>query len=100
MDKVPFARENVRKCACPGCPVQIKSRCSKEKAEKAKETMEKGKMPAPKEVSQVYCSGGKAACSDLDFKQMCICGSCPVWAQYKLMKGKPSMYFCRDGKAG
>ncbi len=85
------------KCVCSICPVQADSQCSKDK-EKNKEMMGK-KMPKPKDIPNLYCSGGKAACEDLDMKQMCICGSCPVWAQYNLVSAKPSMYFCRDGKA-
>ena len=61
--------------------------------------MRAGKLPNPNEVPRLYCSGGAATCKDLDTGQMCICGTCPVWADYKLMTGKPSMYFCKDGKS-
>ncbi|MFZ3077634.1 MAG: hypothetical protein WA139_04215 [Candidatus Aenigmatarchaeota archaeon] len=57
------------------------------------------KNPKPKDVPQLYCSGGKAAGEDLDFGQICVCGSCLIWAQHKLAKGNPAFYFCRDGKA-
>lgn len=101
LDKVLFNAENIAECICPRCPVQIKSACSKgkkeanEKAAKARAA----KTPKPKGVPQLYCSGGKAACGDLDFKQICICGSCPVWTRHGLAKGNPAFYFCRDGKA-
>lgn len=103
MPAVPFNQETGMKCICGRCPVQAKSRCSKEKMEKIMKMMEsdapKGPLPKPAEVPFLYCAGGKAACTDLDAKQVCICGSCPVWSGYKLVNGKPSMYFCRDGKS-
>ncbi len=81
--------------------MQSKSECIKKKMEMMKKAMEEEKEIKPKgeDVPGLYCSGGKATCKDLNMEQMCICGSCPIWVQYKLMNGKPSMYFCRDGKA-
>jgi hypothetical protein len=54
----------------------------------------------PGDVPGVYCGSGKAACDDLDTSQMCICGTCPVWAECDLEYGNPLGYFCRDGAAG
>ena len=53
----------------------------------------------PKSIPGLYCSSGVAACEDIDTNQMCICGSCPLWADYDLASGRPMGYFCRDGKA-
>lgn len=103
MSVVPFTEDNVMKCVCGRCPVQTNSNCSKEKMETIKKLMasgKKGPLPKPADVSGLYCSGGKAACKDLDLKQMCICGSCPLWYEYKLPTGKPAGYYCRDGKSG
>lgn len=117
--KVPFAQENGMKCICGKCPVQIKSQCSKIKMNKLMQAMNTSSsssalplarqamkddqgakaMPKPEEVPVLYCSGGAAACDDLDMKQMCICGSCPIWEEYKLAGGTPFMYYCRDGEA-
>lgn len=103
MPAVPFNPETGMNCICGRCPVQAKSICSKEKMDKVLKLMEGGKLksslPKPAEVPFLYCSGGKAACKDIDTKQMCICGACPVWSEHKLANGKPSMYFCRDGKS-
>lgn len=102
MPVVPFTEDNAMKCICSRCSVQINNKCSKEKMETIKKLMaggKKGPMPKPQDVPSLYCSGGKSACKDLDFKQMCICGSCPLWSKYKLPTGKPVAYYCRDGKS-
>lgn len=93
--KVLFASESVKECICMQCPVQAKSLCAREKSKAAKN------LPAPKpqDVPKLYCSSGKATCKDIDTRQMCICGACPVWHKFKLSGAKPSMYFCRDGSA-
>lgn len=91
------------KCICGRCPVQTKSQCSKIKMDKLMQTMKDNPgnkaMAMPEDVPGLYCSGGVAACTDMDLKQMCICGSCPIWEEYKLSGAMPSMYFCRDGEA-
>ena len=56
-------------------------------------------LPKPQDVPRLYCSSGKASCKDLELKQMCICGSCPVWHKFKLSGAKPTLHFCRDGSA-
>lgn len=99
MPNVPFKSENVLKCVCMECPVETKSPCSSNKMGNASKMMRAGKMPGTRDVPRLYCSGGAAACKDLDFRQMCICGTCPVWQDYKLVSGTPGMYFCRDGKS-
>jgi hypothetical protein len=108
MTKVLFNKDNIDKCVCSSCPVQTKSACVKKKMER---TMAKMMDPAaadpasgeivfdPKEVPVAYCAAGKAACDDLDTSQMCICGTCPVWAECDLEHGNPLGYFCRDGAA-
>ena len=96
--KVSLTSENVTKCVCGKCPAQAKSQCVKTKMEGIKEAMAK-KPLRPKDIPGVYCSLGKATCKDLDPKEKCICGTCPVWAEFKLADGKPMGYFCRDGKA-
>jgi hypothetical protein len=96
--KVPLTSENVTKCVCGKCPVQAKSPCVKGKMEGIKEAMMK-KPLSPKDIPGIYCSTGKATCKDLDPKEKCICGTCSVWAEFKLADGKPMGYFCRDGKA-
>jgi hypothetical protein len=50
-------------------------------------------MPGP------YCANGVAFCKDLDFSKICICSGCEVFKDFSLMKAKPTIYFCKDGKA-
>lgn len=102
--KVPFTMENGRKCQCGKCPIQAESACAQPKIQMMMKMMQEPPspdmmMPKPEDVPGLYCSTGKAVCPDLDFSKMCICGSCPIWADYKLMQGKPMGYFCRDGRA-
>ena len=63
-----------------------------------KEQMEK-MIPKTEDMPGPYCSNGIAACKDLDFSKMCICSGCEVFKEYNLMKAKPTIYFCKDGKA-
>jgi len=94
--KVPFALDNVGKCLCPGCPVQAQSKC----VSGLKTTLAAALKDKPlkrEKVPGVYCSTGKATCSDLDPKKSCLCGGCSVFAQFALAKGQPAGYFCRDG---
>lgn len=101
--KVQFTMDNIKKCICERCPVQAKSECVRKKMEMAKKMMNNPKMsdmmPKTADIPGLYCSGGIAFCKDIDTKQMCICGSCPVWEEYNLSKGKPLNYYCRDGRA-
>jgi len=98
--KVPFTAENVATCICAQCPVQTGSACVKETRAKAKEVARgSGAMLKPEDVSGLYCATGNAACKDINTRQMCICGDCPIWKEYLLVSGKPLGYFCRDGKA-
>lgn len=101
--KVPYTLENAQLCICKNCPVQAESVCVKEKMEKMRVTMQEGApmstVPAPADLPGMYCATGVAACKDLNFNEMCMCGGCQVWAKYYLAGGKPMGYFCRDGKA-
>ncbi len=100
--EVHFTSDTITKCICPQCPVQGISACVKDKMGKLPGIMKsagKNKVPKSQDVPGVYCSTGVAACKDIDFKQMCICGGCAVWQENNLIKGKPAYYFCRDGRA-
>lgn len=92
MSKVPFNTTNIKKCLCVKCPVQKDSNCVKEKMK-----MELGDNPKKDDVPGLYCSSGKAYCSDLDTSKMCMCGKCPIWKECSLAGGNPKGYFCRDG---
>jgi len=99
---VPYAAENIKRCRCSECPVQADSDCAKDKLQKSKQEMEKmpaGKVPNPEDVPGIYCSTGKARCQDLNFDRQCICGSCEVWKDYKLMDLDPNNHFCQHGRA-
>ena len=97
-DKVPFSKTNVGRCKCPGCPVQAKSRCVAEKIPVMKEAL-KGSTLKPEEIPAEYCATGTATCRDIDTKQTCLCGTCSVFANYRLGAGDPGGYFCQYGIA-
>lgn len=63
-----------------------------------KEQMEALK-PKTEDMPGPYCSNGVAVCKDLDFSKMCICSGCEVFKEYNLIKAKPTIYFCKDGKS-
>jgi hypothetical protein len=99
--KVPYNLENIKKCMCPKCPVQVDSKCAMDKLNnlvKGLESAREGEIPEPQDVPGIYCSSGKATCQDLNFDQQCICYTCAVWNEYNLGDGAPSMYFCQNGK--
>jgi len=95
--RVPFTMENVKKCICTKCPVQANSKCAKDKIMAMGKAMNMPMQAA--DVPGMYCSTGKAACTDLDMSKMCMCMACPLWAQYSLATSKPMGYYCRDGMA-
>ena len=55
--------------------------------------------PKSEDMPGPYCANGVADCKDLDFSKMCLCSGCQVFKDYNLMKAKPTIYFCKDGKA-
>jgi len=44
-------------------------------------------------VPGMYCLTGEALCTDLDFRKICQCTSCPVWEEY----GLRNKYYCKSG---
>lgn len=96
--KVSFSSDNVAKCMCPECPVQVKSMCSSDKLAKIKGSLAKTPL-IREEIPGLYCSTGSAICTDLDFERACSCGNCPVFSECSLIAGAPVGYYCRDGFA-
>ncbi|MDY0385754.1 MAG: DUF2769 domain-containing protein [Methanolobus sp.] len=100
--KVPYLKENIERCMCSVCPVQADSKCAQDKLESSKKMMADlsgNDVPAAGDVPGIYCSTGKATCQDLDPDKKCICNTCDVWKEYVLESSKPSMYFCKKGRA-
>jgi hypothetical protein len=101
LGKVELNRENINKCLCKICPVQTDSKCSKDKLgiinEKMKKEGDIKDMVVPEELSLVYCSIGKAACTDLSSRELCKCPQCVVWLDNNLANSEPLEYFCIDG---
>jgi hypothetical protein len=58
-----------------------------------------GMMPKTEDMPGPYCANGVAVCKDLNFSKMCICSGCQVFKDFKLNKGRPTIYFCKEGKA-
>lgn len=65
--------QNASRCLCPGCPTYDDCMASKDE--------------------RFYCSRGKSGCEPSPMG--CICGECPVWAQYELN----GHYYCVRGAA-
>lgn len=101
MVKVEINRENMNKCLCNDCPVQVDSKCSKEKMEKINQKMsEEGDIKdliKPEDLPLLYCSIGEATCPDLETMELCKCTQCKVWLENNLANGDPIEYFCVDG---
>ena len=56
-------------------------------------------LPNADNMAGPYCANGLAACKDLDFNKMCLCSVCQLFKDFNLIAGKPTSYFCKDGKA-
>ena len=94
---VPFTRENIAKCVCGQCSIQVLSRCVKDKMAGITDALKVQPFDAS-DIPRTYCATGKAACADLDMSKQCICPSCAVYQQYSLETAVPVANFCRDGK--
>lgn len=90
---VDFTKANVDRCQCTNCPVQADSAC----ATQARQRMQGQDVMAmsSKDVPNVYCAQGTAACGDLDFSHRCICPTCEVWNENELSNYK----YCQNGDA-
>lgn len=97
--KIPFIRANFTRCICGQCPVQSKSECVKDKMAMVAEILQSHTTPRHEDLPFAYCAAGTATCADLDVKQTCICGNCPVYKEYRLNEGSPALYYCKDGIA-
>ncbi len=96
--KVPFTRQNAKKCLCWECPVQSDSKCIAQNSEKVGDVLTTSFFE-PKLVPGLYCSSGVAACGDIEPGRSCICGACAVYGQYRLGNGQPIDHFCAGGSA-
>lgn len=102
VSKVDFTMENLEKCICGTCPVQVESGCAREKMEKLNEKIketEGDNLPKPSDIPGLYCAISKTKCEDMDYSKMCQCNECPIWEEYGLIEGEPMGYYCRDGEA-
>ncbi|MBM4240514.1 MAG: DUF2769 domain-containing protein [Euryarchaeota archaeon] len=103
MGKIEFNMENIKKCLCTKCAVQIESQCVKDKKKMmlliTQQDLDSPMMMGSDKVPGVYCGTGKATCRDIDTNKTCKCGECPIWEEYNLVIGEPQGYFCREGEA-
>ncbi|MDD3985324.1 MAG: DUF2769 domain-containing protein [Methanobacterium sp.] len=102
MVNIEFSMENIKKCLCMKCPVQIKSQCVKDKQKIMllikNQDLDSPMMMGPDRVHVLYCSTGKATCNDIDTNQICKCNQCTIWNQKSLKNNIPNRYFCKNGK--
>ncbi len=92
MSKVAYTKENVEKCWCGSCPVQVHSKCAHDLYEASKTTDE---LPPPDQLGGLYCSTGTAVCEDLSFVNLCNCPACQVWGE----NGLAGNHYCEHDPA-
>ena len=92
MPHVAYTQENIDKCWCGRCPVQIGSTCATELYEAAQKL---DGLPAPERLGGLYCSTGHTICEDANFVNLCNCPACLVWAE----NGLASNHYCALGSA-
>ena len=92
MPHVAYTQENIDKCWCGQCPVQIGSRCASDLYEAAQRL--EG-LPAPERLGGLYCSTGHTICDDVQFVNLCNCPACLVWSE----NGLASNHYCAVGSA-
>jgi hypothetical protein len=56
-------------------------------------------IPNSQELPAVYCSNGRASCSDIGMNKNCVCPSCQVYKDYSLSNAKPVEHYCFNDKA-
>jgi len=68
MPQVAYTRDNVEKCRCESCPVQVRSTCARDLYEvsEGSETL-----PLPAHLPGLYCSTGKTMCTDVTLVNLC-----------------------------
>jgi len=93
---VPFNRGIVGRCLCPVCPVQTKSSYVSNLKKNLPSALSKSPLQ-PQDIPGLYCSTGKATCTDIDPSQRCQCWSCTIFTEYKLADRRPTGRYCRDG---
>ena len=100
---IDFSMQNIKKCLCMKCAVQIESQCRKDKQTlmllMENQDLDSPMRMSPDRVPGVYCSTGKALCKDIDTRKVCKCNECPIWKEKGLKNGTPGRYFCKNGKA-
>jgi hypothetical protein len=89
---VEYTRENIDKCWCGSCPVQIRSTCAKDLYAGSKDSEE---LPPQQQLAGLYCSTGKTICADVEFFNLCNCPACLVWSEH----GLASNHYCMHGSA-
>lgn len=102
MGKIDFNLNNLRKCICTTCPVQVESECTKQNLIKMQEILgelENDELSSSESIPALYCAVGKSSCKDLDYNKLCQCGECSIWKEENLEDGLPMGYFCRDGES-
>ena len=93
MSRVAYTKENVEKCWCGSCPVQVDSKCARDLYEASKSA---DQLPRPEQLGGLYCSTGTAVCKDLSFVNLCNCPACQVWGE----NGLASNHYCEHGSVG
>jgi len=103
MYNIDYSMENINKCLCARCAVQIESDCVKDKEKILllikNQDLDSPMMMGPDRYPGLYCTNGKANCSDIDTKKVCKCNECQIWNEKSLEKSIPGRYFCKNGKA-
>src|SRR5512135_667245 len=92
MPKVAYTKDDVDKCWCGACPVQAASKCATDLYEASKESKS---LPPPDRLGGLYCSTGKAICTDITLVNPCNCPACLVWSENDLL----SNHYCKHGSA-
>jgi len=104
MLKIDFNLENMEKCLCDDCPVQVKSSCVKDQKKIMQEIghsvdIDSGFILDPDKIPKLYCAKGKTICKDLYYHEECQCFKCRIWKEYDLEVREAPAYFCKNGKA-
>jgi hypothetical protein len=73
MSRPDDVEQNSSRCLCPGCPTY--NQCMRDAGQR------------------MFCARGMTECTPS--AHGCICGDCPVWADY----GLGQYYFCLEGPA-
>jgi hypothetical protein len=96
--KVPYTQINANKCLCWTCHAHTSPNQIKPTAGNSPDLFNRD-LVNPPVIPILFCSTDMTCWGYEGKTEGCICSFCPVFEEYRLVAGKPKMFYCRNGRA-